>query len=626
LLSELGIPEASLNTAAGVHEQYLAAKSLWGKARAYLTLFRNDPRRIRRLTVALAVLLIPPAVALALPAAYEALRSERLYRIGAFLSYALTLTLTFWKNVEPYWQQFRKGLSVLESKEQEIDAERRKRVSELEQDVSELTKQYLEAEREAESINREVKHLEQEIAGTNSGRILADFIEDRAACNDYRRHLGVLALIRRDFEKLADLFRQQRQEDLAGQSRPGQHTINRIILYIDDLDRCPPDRVVQVLQAIHLLLAFPLFVVVVGVDARWVTRSLQESYEWLRADAGGEGEDGAPSPGEPRAATPHDYLEKIFQIPFWLNPLGDAACKEFLDGLTRDSLEDAGRNGDSSRLPPEEGAHVEADANALKATPNAEAEGRAVADVTDAAGSGGAAEGGDEGGELDPASVTPQNVSGSVPDGGPGGEEGEAAGEEEGDDAEKIDLEPQNLKLTGAEVGYMKELTPLVGRSPRSVKRFLNCYRLIKVGLRPEQLQRFVGGDGRGGEFRAVMILLAVITGAPSVSIHVIEELEERRRLGARGGTLHDLLEALARRPEVESSPEWGRVRRFLEGHVAQKESAAVLQSLLDIVPRVARYSFRVSKFEAAPAAPRAGGRPEGAGLKTTTPRSRAGA
>ncbi len=35
--------------------------------------------------------------------------------------------------------------------------------------------------------------------------------------------------------------------------------VNRIVLYIDDLDRCEPDKVAKVLQAVHLLLAFPLF-------------------------------------------------------------------------------------------------------------------------------------------------------------------------------------------------------------------------------------------------------------------------------------------------------------------------------------------------------------------------------
>ena len=46
--------------------------------------------------------------------------------------------------------------------------------------------------------------------------------------------------------------------------------LERIILYIDDLDRCPEERVVEVLEAVNLLMAFPLFIVIVGVDPRWV--------------------------------------------------------------------------------------------------------------------------------------------------------------------------------------------------------------------------------------------------------------------------------------------------------------------------------------------------------------------
>src|SRR4029450_3168764 len=61
---------------------------------------------------------------------------------------------------------------------------------------------------------------------------------------------------------------------------------SRIILYIDDLDRCPPDTVVKVLQAVHLLLTFPLFTVVVAVDARWVSRALRERFPNLLAETG----------------------------------------------------------------------------------------------------------------------------------------------------------------------------------------------------------------------------------------------------------------------------------------------------------------------------------------------------
>jgi hypothetical protein len=45
--------------------------------------------------------------------------------------------------------------------------------------------------------------------------------------------------------------------DAAGDALPA---IDRIVLYVDDLDRCPPPRVVEVLEAVHLLLAGRLFV------------------------------------------------------------------------------------------------------------------------------------------------------------------------------------------------------------------------------------------------------------------------------------------------------------------------------------------------------------------------------
>lgn len=66
---------------------------------------------------------------------------------------------------------------------------------------------------------------------------------------------------------------------------PANRKIERIVLYIDDLDRCPAAKVVDVLQAVHLLLAYPLFVVVVGVDSRWLLQSLSAHYTELGSAA-----------------------------------------------------------------------------------------------------------------------------------------------------------------------------------------------------------------------------------------------------------------------------------------------------------------------------------------------------
>ena len=56
------------------------------------------------------------------------------------------------------------------------------------------------------------------------------------------------------------------------------------LLYIDDLDRCSEDKVVKVLEAVHLLLAFKLFVVIVAVElvAEFQTVAARHARDGLR--------------------------------------------------------------------------------------------------------------------------------------------------------------------------------------------------------------------------------------------------------------------------------------------------------------------------------------------------------
>ena len=146
----------------------------------------------------------------------------------------------------------------------------------------------LELRAELEAIDR--------LTGTH------DWLEERARSSDYISHFGVISVLRGDLEALVEKQRRDSPD-------------RRIILYIDDLDRCPPGRVVEVLQAVHLLLAFPLFVAVVGVDPRWLLRSLEQHYLQIQSMPGRAPSESADLLSE---TTPHDYLEKIFQIPFAL--------------------------------------------------------------------------------------------------------------------------------------------------------------------------------------------------------------------------------------------------------------------------------------------------------------------
>ena len=110
--------------------------------------------------------------------------------------------------------------------------------------------------------------------------------------------------------------------------------VERIILYVDDLDRCPDKKVVEVLEAVHLLLAYPLFVVVVGVDPRWLAYSLTSIYPVLKETASQSGDAAGPrGSADLWRPTPQNYLEKIFQIPFSLRPMTRTGYGKLVEGL-----------------------------------------------------------------------------------------------------------------------------------------------------------------------------------------------------------------------------------------------------------------------------------------------------
>jgi hypothetical protein len=202
--------------------------------------------------------------------------------------------------------------------------------SKNEQQLASLERELTIAEQRVAEAQAKVDDAQAAIGTKDPRAIIAIFIEQRVKSADYARQLGIVASIRRDFESLQQLLAHAARE-----SDGPAVTIDRIVLYIDDLDRCPSDKVVQVLEAIHLLLAFKLFVIVVGVDVRWVENSLLEHYAThLSATPTAPRPADSKLPAVPAQASPHDYLEKIFQIPFWLETIEDRAARNFLRALT----------------------------------------------------------------------------------------------------------------------------------------------------------------------------------------------------------------------------------------------------------------------------------------------------
>src|SRR4029079_9344024 len=147
------------------------------------------------------------------------------------------------------------------------------------------------------------------------------------------------------------------------------------------------------------------------------------------------------------------------------------------------------------------------------------------------------------------------------------------------------------------EIEYMTSLAKLIGRSPRAVKRFLNCYRLIKVSLPPARLKKFVQG-GASYEYRAVMILLGIITGAPTTSPYVIEELENWTWNREIPPTVINFLNKLEGNTDLKRTADWPRLEAFLLGF--DNDSAEMFAAIRAITPRVSRFSFSIARVEAA--------------------------
>lgn len=177
------------------------------------------------------------------------------------------------------------------------------------------------------------------IDAVRAGNLIRQYVEDRVTNEAYRDQLGVISLVRNDLQRLSELC--SPTVDGPGVfSMTARFDIQRIVLYIDDLDRCPPSRVVEVLQAVHLLLAFPLFVVVAGVDSRWLITSLKIHYRNLLYDEEGDRQKFGNDSNEWNAF-PADYLDKIFQIPFALHHMSDSGYRALMRNLVPVKLEAA---------------------------------------------------------------------------------------------------------------------------------------------------------------------------------------------------------------------------------------------------------------------------------------------
>jgi peptidoglycan hydrolase-like protein with peptidoglycan-binding domain len=296
--------------------------------------------------------------------------------------------------------------------------------------------------------------------------LLPRFAEEQAVRWLGREQLGVVTEIRLAFERLSKLIEDSRKARDDGDTNPEKHLpIDRVIVYVDDLDRCQHDVVVRMLETLQLLLSLPHFVVVVGVDSRWLFRSLEVHFRELLSSRDGAGPDAA------WAATPQNYLEKIFQYSVVLRPIGDLGFGRLIERLLGPprSIQTHG---------PERPAGT-----GIEATGGAEQ---------------------DERGETHDEEEEKHEAASTAA-------------------IETVDLTPDDLVITPQEIAFMKSLAPMFD-TPRAAKRLVNLYRLLRVSIGADELTATEG-------YEPVLVLLAVGIGFPGLAGDVFAAIERSPEL-----------------------------------------------------------------------------------------------
>jgi hypothetical protein len=385
------------------------------------------------------------------------------------------------------------------------------------------------------AAQEELQQLQSELSELAPERRLLRLLEDRTRSAAYTKHLGIISLIREDFDAISKLLIQLEKDRTNAQERP---PVQRIILYIDDLDRCRPDRVVEVLEAVHMLLAFPIFTVIVGVDPRWLRQSLLERYPRNLSLTGNENDEEATS------STPQNYLEKIFQIPFALRRVE----KEGYQSLVSDLLQ------------PPQGLMTQR---------------------TQPAGS--------------PAERE-QSPAGA-------GDSPAAAHDRAPLTSNFRPVAAQQLEFTTDEKTHIENLWPLF-TTPRSVKRFINTYRLLRVAVEPPQRRAF-----ENGEYQVALMLLAIVTSSPN-EVYVFQQTlaEWCRRLDpaerARYWQWGELFGAL-RHELVTLDKDWSAIDAAIATVLQHGFNAPFrLDDAVSWLQRVSRYTFAVMAPPAGATAP----------------------
>lgn len=144
------------------------------------------------------------------------------------------------------------------------------------------------------------KELAERLSGDNASEFLKEIIK--------KKEDEKTTLVREFRDDFADMI--------------NKSEINKLVVIIDDLDRCTYDRIIENLEAIKLFLNVEKTAFIIGADPRIVRHAIEFRYKR---------ESKADEDANERIID--DYLEKLIQIPYFLPKLSEPEVETYLSML-----------------------------------------------------------------------------------------------------------------------------------------------------------------------------------------------------------------------------------------------------------------------------------------------------
>lgn len=397
-----------------------------------------------------------------------------------------------WRRAEVVYSKLQPVIASFWNIKGDYEKKRGEALAKFEQEEKALKLEIEKGKEELLSVNEQLQKaqtikadIEFKMNNAIATEALYSFIEKRSKSDDYKRHLGIISIIRRDFEILNGLFSDHHQEIVNPQKASEfrnkfKKPLQRIILYIDDLDRCPEENVVQVLEAVNLLMAFPLFIVIVGVDPRWVKNALIKKYALQftgKMNGAYEVEPGVD------LVEPSNYLEKIFQVPFHLKDAPQQSVREMIRQLS------------ISKPIIKTSQQTETSQTTIDLQQTLGENNKKLSDEKTV--------------EVNEAATANDETTATI--------------------QENIEL----LELSTQEIEAMQDMGEIIGPNPRALKRFVNIYKIIKA-----HEEYSVTLNSPKEDLLAVLFLLSLSAGrykklAPSVEEFIQDPLGPELKLSA---------------------------------------------------------------------------------------------